>query len=77
MDVKSATKAIRNGETAPIYVLYGTEKYQIQQFTEMLKEQVIEEEHRDFAIIPYDLSETPVEVVIEETETVPFWYLGN
>lgn len=72
MDVKSATKAIRNGDTAPIYVLYGTEKYQIQQFTDMLKEQVIEEEHRDFAIVPYDLSETPVEVVIEEAETVPF-----
>lgn len=72
MDVKSATKAIRNGETAPVYVLYGTEKYQIQQFTDMLKQQVIEEEHREFAIIPYDLSETPVEVVIEEAETVPF-----
>jgi DNA polymerase-3 subunit delta len=72
MDVKSATKAIRSGETAPIYVLYGTEKYQIQQFTEMLKTHVIEEEHRDFAVIPYDLSETPIEAVVEEAETVPF-----
>nr|WP_154957805.1 DNA polymerase III subunit delta [Paenibacillus xylanexedens] len=72
MDVKSATKAIRSGETAPIYVLYGTEKYQIQQFTEMLKTHVIEEEHQDFAVIPYDLSETPIEVVVEEAETVPF-----
>jgi DNA polymerase-3 subunit delta len=72
MDVKSATKAIRSGDTAPIYVLYGTEKYQIQQFTELLKTHVIEEEHQDFAVIPYDLAETPIEAVVEEAETVPF-----
>ncbi|MEN1988797.1 DNA polymerase III subunit delta [Paenibacillus hubeiensis] len=72
MDVKSAAKAIRNGDTAPVYVLYGSEKYQIQQFADLLKETIIEEEHRDFAVVPYDLSETPIEVVVEEAETVPF-----
>ncbi|MDO7905490.1 DNA polymerase III subunit delta [Paenibacillus sp. JX-17] len=72
MDVKAAVKAIRKGEIAPVYLLYGTEKYQMRQFTDFLTEQVIEKDQRDFAIVSLDLGEVPVEVVVEEAETVPF-----
>ncbi|MBD7967558.1 DNA polymerase III subunit delta [Paenibacillus gallinarum] len=72
MDVKTAVKAIRKGEPASVYLLYGTEKYSIKQFTDVLKEQLIEEEHRDFAMASYDTAETPIEQIIEEAETVPF-----
>ncbi|MDP4097023.1 DNA polymerase III subunit delta [Paenibacillus sp. P96] len=72
MDLKAAVKAIRKGDIAPVYLLYGTEKYQMKQFADMLQENVIEEEHREFAVIPYDLSDTPLDAVVEEAETVPF-----
>lgn len=72
MDVKTAVKAIRKGEPASVYLLYGTEKYSIKQFTDVLKDQLIEEEHRDFAMASYDTAETPIEQIIEEAETVPF-----
>ncbi|AZH30389.1 MULTISPECIES: DNA polymerase III subunit delta [Paenibacillus] len=72
MDVKTASKAIRKGDISPVYLLYGSEKYQMKQFVDMLKEKVVEEEHRDFAIISYDLTETPIEVVVEDAETAPF-----
>lgn len=36
MDVKAAAKAIRKGDISPVYLLYGSEKYQMKQFVEML-----------------------------------------
>ncbi|MNW25212.1 DNA polymerase III subunit delta [compost metagenome] len=72
MDVKSAMQAIRKGKTAPIYVLYGTEKYQMKQFLNTLKEQMIEPDHQEFAMVSYDLSDTPIEAVVEEANTAPF-----
>ncbi|MFB5677234.1 DNA polymerase III subunit delta [Paenibacillus terreus] len=72
MDLKTAVKAIRKGDIAPVYLLYGTEKYQMTQFVDMLQKHIIEEEHREFAVIPYDLTDTPLEAVVEEAETVPF-----
>ncbi|MCM3784513.1 DNA polymerase III subunit delta [Neobacillus mesonae] len=71
-DVKTAIKAIRGGDPASVYLLYGTEKYQMKQFADTMKEQLIEEAHRDFAIATYDTADTPIEQVIEEAETVPF-----
>ncbi|GAK39606.1 DNA polymerase III subunit delta [Paenibacillus urinalis] len=71
-DVKAAAKAIRGGSPASVYLLYGTEKYQMKQFADLMKEQLIEEAHRDFAIATYDTADTPIEQVIEEAETVPF-----
>lgn len=72
MDVKSAMQAIRKGKTAPIYVLYGTEKYQMKQFLDTLKEQMIEPDHQEFAVASYDLTDTPIEAVVEEANTAPF-----
>lgn len=72
MDFKTAVKAVRKGDIAPVYLLYGTEKYQMIQFVDMLQERIIKEEHREFSVISYDLTDTPVEVVVEEAETVPF-----
>ncbi|MCQ4086174.1 DNA polymerase III subunit delta [Saccharibacillus sp. JS10] len=71
-DTKTAVKQIRAGEVAPLYLCYGTEKYRIKEFVTLLEEELIEEDQRDFAIIHYDLAETPVELVVEEAETAPF-----
>lgn len=72
MDVKTAVKQIKQGQVSPLYLCYGTEKYQIQEFVGMLQDQVVDRDQRDFAMASFDLAETPVEAVVEEAETLPF-----
>ncbi|WP_150266469.1 DNA polymerase III subunit delta [Paenibacillus tepidiphilus] len=72
MDAKAAAKDIKQGKISPLYVLYGTEKFRMNEFAAFLEEQLIAKEDRDFAVIPFDLAETPVQAVVEEAETVPF-----
>ncbi|AIQ70557.1 DNA polymerase III subunit delta [Paenibacillus graminis] len=72
MDAKAAAKDIRQGKISPLYVLYGSEKFRMNEFAAFLEEHLIAKEDRDFAVIPFDLSETPVQAVVEEAETVPF-----
>lgn len=72
MDAKTAMKEIKQGKISPLYLCYGTEKYQISEFTERLTEQLVDLDNREFAVVHMDLSETPVEVMVEEAETLPF-----
>lgn len=72
MDARSVLKEIKQGNIGPLYLCYGTEKYQISEFTDLLIRELVEPENRDFAVIPMDLTEVPVEVMIEEAETLPF-----
>ncbi|MDQ0090283.1 DNA polymerase-3 subunit delta [Paenibacillus anaericanus] len=72
MDAKAAIKEIKQGHVSPLYLCYGTEKYQIQEFIGVLKETIVDRDQQDFGIATFDLVETPIEVVIEEAETLPF-----
>ncbi|MCL9660590.1 DNA polymerase III subunit delta [Paenibacillus hunanensis] len=72
MDLKAASKEIQNNNPAPIYVCYGAEKYRINEFVDFAIQHLIEPEHRDFALARYDLSETPLETVLEDAEEIPF-----
>lgn len=72
MDAKAAAKAVRQGDVSPVYLLYGSEKFQMKEFAELLEAQLIPKEDRDFAIVHMDLGEVPIQAVVEEAETVPF-----
>jgi DNA polymerase III subunit delta len=72
MDYKTALKQINKGTVSPVYVCYGNESYLIQELIEKLTDKLIDPEQRTFAVSKYDLAETPVEVIIEEAETLPF-----
>lgn len=72
MDLKTTIKEIKKGEISPLYLCYGSEKYQIQEFIQLLQNQIVDPENRDFAVVHYDLTESPIEVVVEEAETLPF-----
>lgn len=72
MDARSAAKAIKQGEVSSVYLLYGSEKYQMNEFAALLEAELLAKEERDFALIHLDLSETPIQTVVEEAETVPF-----
>ncbi|SMG12016.1 DNA polymerase III, delta subunit [Paenibacillus aquistagni] len=72
VDVKDALKEIKRGEPRSLYVLYGTEKYRLQEFVSELINRTVPEENRDLAITKMDTSETAIEQVVEEAETMPF-----
>lgn len=72
MDYRTAVKEMGKGKIHPVYLCYGQESFLISEFVSLAIEQLIEPEHRDFAISKYDLSETAVEAVIEDAETIPF-----
>ncbi len=65
-------KKIKQKEIAPIYLLYGTEAFLINETKQLLLNQILKEEDRDFNFTAYDLEETPIEVAIEDAETFPF-----
>lgn len=72
VDMKAAVKEIKRGFPRPIYILYGTEKYRIQQFVQFLIEHTIEGKDQALAVIKLDTSELPIAAVVAEAETMPF-----
>jgi DNA polymerase III subunit delta len=65
-------KQIKQREIAPIYLLYGTETFLINETKQLLLNQVLDEEEKDFNFTAYDLEETPIETALEDAETFPF-----
>ncbi len=72
MDYKKAAKEMANGRTLPVYLCYGPESYLMQSFVSLAVEKCVPPELKDFAFNRFDLSEQPVELVIEDAETLPF-----
>lgn len=65
-------KQIKQREIAPIYLVYGTEAFLINETKQLILNQVLDEEEKDFNFSAYDLEETPIEVALEDAETFPF-----
>jgi DNA polymerase-3 subunit delta len=72
MDYRTAAKGITQGKALPIYVCYGTEKYLQQEFITHLIDKLVEPEQRPFAVSRFDLSETSLDTVLDDAETLPF-----
>ncbi|GLC88539.1 DNA polymerase III subunit delta [Lysinibacillus piscis] len=62
---------INKGQLAPVYLLVGEESYFIDETINRLKEALGSEEEREVAT--FDLEEVPVDVVIDEADTIPFF----
>ncbi len=66
-------KQIKKREIAPIYLLFGTETFLINETKQLLLNTVLNEEEKDFNFSTYDLEETPIDVALEDAETLPFF----
>ncbi|WP_312473603.1 DNA polymerase III subunit delta [Neobacillus sp.] len=66
-------RKIKKRDFAPIYLLYGTEAYLINETKQLLLNHVLNEEEKDFNFSAYDLEETPIDVALEDAETFPFF----
>lgn len=72
MDYRSIVKEIEQGKLMPVYVCYGPEAFRRREFIRFMLGKLVEPEHEEFAVTRYDLNETPLDVVLDDSETVPF-----
>lgn len=70
--VLDSWKKISKKQLDPVYLVYGTETFLINETKQLLIEHVLDEDEKDFNLAVYDLEETPVEAAIEDAETFPF-----
>lgn len=62
---------VKKGKLEPIYLFYGNEPYFMQNLKEAVERAVLKDGEGDLSV--YDLVETPIEEVITDAETYPFF----
>lgn len=72
MSFLQVQKNIKKGNLSPLYLLYGTEAFLIEETIQKLLNKVLTEDQYDFNLSTYELKETPISVAIEEALTIPF-----
>lgn len=65
-------KKIKNKKNSPLYLFYGTETFLMNETKDMLLNEVLGEHEKDFNLAIFDLEETPIEMALEDAETLPF-----
>ncbi|SFC37657.1 DNA polymerase III, delta subunit [Bacillus sp. OV322] len=65
-------KSIKAKQFAPVYLVYGTEAYLINETKQLFLQHALTEEEIDFNFAQFDLEETPIETALEDVETLPF-----
>src|SRR4051812_22883345 len=65
-------KKVKRNDISPIYLLFGKESFLINETKQLLIKQVLQAEEIEFNLSSFDLSETPVEIALEDAETFPF-----
>ncbi|MDQ0299771.1 DNA polymerase-3 subunit delta [Salibacterium salarium] len=73
MEYTQLLKELNQHKISSLYLLYGTEEYIIKNVIEKIVSASLAEEERDFNYSIYDMKETPVELPVEEGETLPFF----
>jgi DNA polymerase III subunit delta len=73
MDLRSATKEIRSGQPRPVYVLYGKDRYRMQEFVALLTDELLGADDRELGTVKLDTAETSIQEAVIEAETPPFF----
>ncbi|ANU25578.1 DNA polymerase III subunit delta [Planococcus versutus] len=69
--ITSVWKSIRSGQIDPVYLIVGTESYFIEKTLDLLKDKLTAGGELELSF--FDLDEMPVEHVIDEADTIPFF----
>lgn len=72
MSLHTAVQAIKQKAYAPLYVLYGTETFLMDEFVSFACRQMVPADCADLNVSQYDCAEVPLEVILEDAETLPF-----
>lgn len=65
-------KQVKNKQISPVYLLYGSDTYFIQNLKKHITKSVLSADEQENAA-SYDLEETPIQEVIADAETYPFF----
>lgn len=66
-------KKVKANQLSALYLLYGKESYFIDDLTQLIISNTLNEEERDFNLSTYDLEEVPIDLAIEDAQTLPFF----
>lgn len=55
-----------------VYLLYGSERFLIEEAREKLMKSTLNKQSAEFDIAVYDMNEIPIEYALEDAETIPF-----
>ncbi|SEQ17064.1 DNA polymerase III, delta subunit [Virgibacillus subterraneus] len=72
MAYSEVLQQVKKKQIKPVYLLYGTESYFIQNITKYITKAVLPDESND-NLSTYDLEETSIQEVIADAETYPFF----
>lgn len=72
MPLLSAIREIRQKQFAPIYVLYGPESFQAEEFMALARREMVDPAFSDLNVSLYDCTETPLQEILQDAETLPF-----
>jgi DNA polymerase-3 subunit delta len=73
MSFSDLQQKIKGKKFSPFYLLYGTENYLINQIIELLGNNALNGEDKSFNFSTYDMEEQPLDLAIEDAETLPFF----
>ncbi|WP_280768524.1 DNA polymerase III subunit delta [Salipaludibacillus daqingensis] len=65
-------KELNQGKLTPLYLLYGSETYLIEDIIQRIMSQALSKEEQEFNLSKFDMNEHPVELAVEEAYTFPF-----
>jgi DNA polymerase III subunit delta len=65
-------KDIKRKQFAPVYLIYGTEAFLINETKQLLLNSSLSDDEIDFNFSQFDLEEIPIETALEDVETLPF-----
>lgn len=72
MSLSIIHKNIEKHNFSSVYLLLGTETFLIEETKQKILEYALTEEEYDFNLSIFDMEETPIEVALEDAETLPF-----
>ncbi|MGC4375967.1 DNA polymerase III subunit delta [Fictibacillus sp. Mic-4] len=72
MSLSNIVKKLKQQKVAPFYLITGTEGYIIDEALSSIEKAVLNDEEKDFNLSVYDYQETPIQVAVEDAETLPF-----
>jgi len=73
MEVLEAVKEVKSGKIRPFYVVYGKDKYRMEQFVDLIQQKLFTPEQYELGVIKYDSQESALEEIVLEAESPPFF----
>lgn len=73
MEYIKQLKNIRSGQISPVYFIYGTQAFIIEEMVQEIISNALSKEDQEMNVQRFRLADTPLQFIIEEAETLPFF----